>query len=172
MAKQKIKEILNDPKKGLDRTTNSVLSSLFRQLLTLEDVGPDKWQRLMNLWTNNAKSSIPAGSKRSRARGNIEKELSYTNMSWDVFLKAMRFMAYSKIRIDITCTGPLNKKTRTGLEFHISNGFDDIDLMRGGFVSDVETEHTNESEQPLQEEVSQKPNNDGKKQSAKWWQQA
>lgn len=170
MTEVKMKEILSHPDKLINDTKSSVLSTIFRKLLVLENVTPDKFQRLMQLWTQNSKSSVPPGHRRSQARGNIEKELAYSNMSWSVLVKGLRFLAFTKIEIRITAfNDKLKKKVTTSVAFSLPDNYDDIDLMRGGLIANDETTTDSESSESLQTEVSSEPSETPP--NTRWWEQ-
>lgn len=168
---RKMKEILEHPDKHINDAKSSVLSTIFRKLLILEDVTPEKFNRLMGLWTNNSKVSITPGHRRSQARGNIEKELTYANMSWAVLVKGFRFLAYNRIKIQITAyNDKTHKQVSTGVEFRLPDNYDELDLMRGGLYESNDETTTQPPKQPLQKQIpeqsQQNPPSD-----KKWWQQ-
>ena len=74
----------------------SVLSKLFCQMLSHPELNYDdlrNWNNLMHRYITDKRNAIPQNNRdQSSARGNLRKELLKEKMSWNVFVKGMRFM--------------------------------------------------------------------------------
>jgi uncharacterized protein with PIN domain len=74
----------------------SVLSKLFCQMLSHPELNYDdlrNWNNLMQRYITDKRNAIAQNNKdQSSARGNLRKELLKEKMSWNVFVKGMRFM--------------------------------------------------------------------------------
>jgi hypothetical protein len=73
--------------------TDSILASMFRSMIESLGINHNRQHHLMNMWLNDPKNGIPRNIKdQSSARGNLQKELFKTKMSWKVFCKGLRFL--------------------------------------------------------------------------------
>lgn len=154
--------MLDQDDKGISESQN-ILTTVFRRLLKAEDVGVVKWNQLMHIATRGANAKIPEGKKRSMARGNLDKELHYDKMTWDVFIKALQFLLYRKVKITFELESALNKRTALAVEFNLGKNYNELDII--GMVGVDAVEDTlNQSEQ-IPTEVPEKPPVPG----AGWW---
>lgn len=88
--KKKAEKILPEINSG---GTDSILASMFRTIIDEMAMNHIRLQHLMNMWLNDPKNGIPRNIKdQSSARGNLQKELFKTKMSWKVFCKGLRFL--------------------------------------------------------------------------------
>lgn len=72
---------------------NGILSLMFRRTLCDININASTWNRLMLAYLADKRNRIPNNSRaRSSTRGNLNKELSKTNMTWNNFQKAIRFL--------------------------------------------------------------------------------
>jgi len=70
-----------------------ILSRLFRKILAELNITPMVWNKLMNVYLNDSRNRIPRSSRgRSSTRGNLNKELKKSNMTWNNFEKGLRFL--------------------------------------------------------------------------------
>lgn len=69
-----------------------VLARLFRDLWIELGAGAFGWSQLMQQYLNNPANGVKNTAKdRATARGNLNKELFREKLSWNVFMKAIRF---------------------------------------------------------------------------------
>lgn len=94
-------DMLERRDKGL-RDSRGVLTHLFRQILFQMNITPFAWDKKMKDYLHNPSNRIPQNSKdKSSARGNLNKELRRDKMSWNVFMKALRFLGPIKIHFEV-----------------------------------------------------------------------
>lgn len=78
-----------------------ILSQLFRSLVNVMMIRAFGWSQLMQQYLDNPANGVANVPKdRATARGNLNKELTRPQMSWKVFMKAIRF--FGAIRADFT----------------------------------------------------------------------
>jgi len=106
-----LNKILQSPNKQVHKATG-VLSRLFRQILFDIGVDPLTWDKLMLRYLNDPTNGIPSNdnSKRSSARGNLNKALGKPTMSWKMFITALRFLKPESVEFELKLTWK-NKKT-------------------------------------------------------------
>lgn len=113
-------ENLNRMLKSTDKNTKeakSILSRLYRQILT--DIGMDTamWSRLMNRWLDNPANRVTRpGPKRSSEKGNLNKLLSSSIMSIRTFEKGMVFLGPLSFRLEIHITWRNKRTTIHGVD--------------------------------------------------------
>lgn len=79
-----------------------VLAQLFRQLWAEMNTGAFGWSQLMQQYLNNPANGVKNNAKdRATARGNLNKELFREKLSWNVFMKAMRFFDAIKVTFTV-----------------------------------------------------------------------
>jgi hypothetical protein len=108
-------------------SASEVLAKIFARLVIESGSDmPDKWARLMHDYIYDRRNAIPLNRKdQSSARGNLTKELTKDQMSFNVFFKGMRFLDFESCEIII------NAKNRKGKVFSVKEeiGFGDrIDI--------------------------------------------
>jgi hypothetical protein len=108
-------------------SASEVLAKVFARLVIESGSDmPDKWARLMHDYIFDRRNAIPLNRKdQSSARGNLTKELTKDQMSFNVFFKGMRFLDFESCEIII------NAKTRKGKVISVKEeiGFGDrIDI--------------------------------------------
>lgn len=82
-----------------------VLAFLFRAVIHDRNIKMLEWNRKMNNFLDDPRNSIPRNGKdRSSARGNLNKELHRTRMTWKVFEKALRFLGPIRVRFEVHLT--------------------------------------------------------------------
>lgn len=88
---QGLRRSLDEPDPG---HAPDVLARLFRKLvvdLDYDDV--NKWNYLMNMYIADRRNAIPRNKReQASARGNLQKELLKDEMSWNVFIKGLKFL--------------------------------------------------------------------------------
>jgi hypothetical protein len=81
---------------------DSVLAALFQKILFDLRIRENQFHRLMESFLMNPRNARIGDVKdRSRARGNLKKELFKSTMTWRVFIKAMRFLNIPKFELVI-----------------------------------------------------------------------
>lgn len=111
--RNKIGKILSSPDKGVGRTSgaNGVLSSLFRQILFDLSINPSHWSALMHEYIHDPRNGVPNNRRdQTSHRGNLTKEFGRAQMTWKVFMKAMRFLQVVDLELTIKIRRR-NKKT-------------------------------------------------------------
>ena len=84
-----------------------LLHKLFMQMLDKMNVTNNKnrWDQLMHAYITDPRNSIQNNKRdQSMARGNLQKELSKTKMSWNVFCKAMKFLNLPRFELIVKTT--------------------------------------------------------------------
>lgn len=112
MAKLKMNQLLTAPDKGAGKTPgiNGVLSKLFRQLLVDLNVNPMRWGALMADFIKDVRNGVPDNRRdQTSIRGNLTKEFARPQMTWKVFMKAMRFLQVSNVKITLEVTHSARK---------------------------------------------------------------
>lgn len=99
----KLVNIHNSGKEGISGGNLDVLASMFR--LIMFEIGADDmtmWNLRMHEYICDMRNAIPRNKKdQASARGNLQKELLKNEMSWNVFMKGMRFLDFSEIELII-----------------------------------------------------------------------
>jgi len=102
-----------------------ILSRLWRIMLVELNINNDNYPMLMTKYLDKR---LKPANKNMRAintlRGNLNRQLAMPNMSWNVFLRALRVLRVDWIRIDITI-GRGGKKTQHTIEVSDFEGFMD-----------------------------------------------
>lgn len=79
---------------------DSILAILFQKILFDLKIRENQFHRLMESFLMNPRNARMGDVKdRSRARGNLKKELFKSTMTWRVFVKAMRFLNIPKFEL-------------------------------------------------------------------------
>lgn len=132
----------------------TVLSKLFCQMLSHPELNYDdlrNWNHLMNRYITDKRNAIPQNNRAlSSARGNLSKELLKEKMSWNVFVKGMRFMDLEGFDITILARHK-NGKTTTHtqsvglgerIEYAASELAKTVELLPGDVIQ-VNAKHKN-----------------------------
>jgi len=105
--------ILEDTRKLTHKThgPSGVLSRLWRQILLDSGITLARYNSIMEAHILDVKNGVP-NNKRDQIsyRGNMTKELAKPQMSWKVFMKALKFLNITNIELTIACTHS-NKRT-------------------------------------------------------------
>lgn len=100
----KTSELLKKTDKGIS-TSVGILSKVFRTILKDLNIGPEQWIRLMSHYLENPINRVPNNSRgRSSTRGNLNKELTKTNMTWGNFEKGIRFIDAERVEFIVKIT--------------------------------------------------------------------
>lgn len=117
---QMIIDLLGHESKQIDKARD-VPSQLFRKILYDLRFGMKRWNECMNTYLRDPHNRITQNSRdMSSARGNLAKELVRDRMTWNVFMKALRFL------------NPLKVKLRLEIEWrtHTVSTYE-VDIYRG-----------------------------------------
>ncbi len=120
-APKDVRDLIQNPLKGSEEI-EGILTLLYRQIL--EQISPTwtEYNDRMNRYLNDPSNGFGDDSKRkSSERSNLNKELLRGRMSWKVFLKAIRFWAPLKMRIEIQLTWRRNIVTSTGIDVNFDS---------------------------------------------------
>lgn len=80
----------------------NLITQVFRRLLRLLAIDGNVWPVLMDRYLNDKTNNIPSDPKiRSSERGNLNKALTVTRMTWGSFMKGMKFISYLCRHIEI-----------------------------------------------------------------------
>lgn len=125
----KRERVLNAPDKEVGQATG-ILAKLWRGIMGQYAMDEERYDRLMEMWLNNPRNGIPNDAKkRSSARGTLSKELFRDDMTWRVFLKAIRFISPLAVRIQVTVEWPFGRETTTEYRVRVK----DINLDLEGY---------------------------------------
>lgn len=98
------KEILEDPKQSINETTHT-LARLWRVILNDAGVQPHIWDWLMREYLNNPHYSQARTSKdRSSERGNLNRELSKPELTWNTFMKGLALLNPVRVKFIVEIT--------------------------------------------------------------------
>ena len=113
---EKITHTLNLPDKGVSEASGA-LSKLFRKITDDIKLNPNQWGVLMVRYLNDPRNDVKKDVKdKSSARGNLNKELMRTSMTWKVFRKGLRFLGPTWIRFEVHMGWPDRPPTVTSLD--------------------------------------------------------
>lgn len=97
-------------------SATGILSRIWRIMLAELNINNDNYPMLMTRYLDKR---LKPGNKNVRAvntlRGNLNRQLAMPNMSFNVFLRALRVLRVDWLRIDITI-GRGGKKTQHSIE--------------------------------------------------------
>lgn len=104
-------------------SATGILSRLWRIMLAELNINNDNYPMLMTKYLDKR---LKAGNRNVRAlntlRGNLNRQLAMPNMSFNVFLRALRVLRVDWLKIDITI-GRGGKKTMHSIEVTDFEGF-------------------------------------------------
>jgi hypothetical protein len=105
--------------------SGSILASLFRKIMYELGITPSKFSIMLERYIVNA--GLP-GTDNSRdaatMRGNIKKELLKTTMTWNNFIKGLKFLNAIRLELKITIHYNEDKKTSHTIAFNLDNAVD------------------------------------------------
>lgn len=138
MAKNKLHRMLAAPDKEVKKTSgaNGILARLFRTILLDLNIGPSRFGALLQQYILDPRNGVADNKKdQTSARGNLNKEFYKPQMTWKVFLKAMRFLRIKKIVfvVELHHSGLGNKTTVHSAEVnlgdpHVIQGINEPDI--------------------------------------------
>lgn len=107
-------------------SATGILSRLWRIMLSELNINNDNYPMLMTKYLNSRLKDKGSGDTRAAntLRGNLNRQLAMPNMSFNVFLRALRVLRVDWIRIDVTI-GRGQKKTMHSIEVSDFNGYMD-----------------------------------------------
>lgn len=114
----KLNEILNKPDKAIDQAQD-VLSRLFQQILADLAITPPRWAAMMAHWRAEL-SRLPGKTRKdvSIDRGNLNRNLMRSTMSWKVFMRGLTFLGVDRLRIEVHLTRG-TKTTQHGVDVRV-----------------------------------------------------
>lgn len=83
----------------------NVLAKMIRHIVFHLHITDAKWNRLMKTYLDDPLNGVgPSPRERSTARGNLNKDLRSSNVTWSTFVKFIRFMNPKSaiLKIEIT----------------------------------------------------------------------
>lgn len=109
--KRHLEDMLDrDDKKASE--ASGILSKVFRKVLAEIGVTPSRWNQLMHAYLEDPRNRVPRNPRmRSSTRGNLNKELSKPNMTWNNFEKGIRFLNPIKAEFTIKLSWRGGKNT-------------------------------------------------------------
>lgn len=125
-----VQQMLDDPNKGITKTFGSwgALSKLWRVILHDNHVNGYRFSVFMDHYLKDPKNHPKKyEGEHVDNRGNLHKEFSNPSMSWKVFIKCMKFMRFSEIRITVEARHP---------DGHISTHRTRVDLQDNLLMND------------------------------------
>ena len=82
--------------------SENLITQVFKRALNILDIDGNVWPVLMDRYLNDPTNNIPSDPKiRSSERGNLNKALSYSRMTWGSFMKGMKFISYLCTHIEL-----------------------------------------------------------------------
>jgi len=151
MAKNKLDRMLAAPDKEVKKTSgaNGVLARLFRIILLNLNVTPSRFGSLLQQYILDPRNQVPNNKKdQTSARGNLTKEFYKPQMTWKVFLKAMRFLRVWKLVfiVELHHSGPANKTTLHSTEVNLGDPgmIEALEQLDDGMTIEQEMEEVEE----------------------------
>lgn len=128
MSKE-LHSMLLSPTKDVTKA-RGILARLFRQIMMDLNITPMMFNNLMIKYLSNpANGNFNDGKSRSSERGNLIKEIRRPNMSWNVFLKCLRFLNPISIRFEVHLSwGGKRSTTIHGIDIKLANSNNILDL--------------------------------------------
>src|ERR1700744_2942995 len=123
MSSKKIFRILD---KEVPNKAKNELSFLFRSACRHLGIDLNKWEFLTNEYLSRFTRRPLNPKKRSHERGNILSQLTDDDMTWKVFMRAVRWLnpTYMKLTIEFGWNNPARPKTIHHLNVPIRSGMD------------------------------------------------
>lgn len=109
-----IERILTSPDRGITETRGigGILARLWRQILADINIGPSRFEMLLTDFINSAKRRVPDNRvSKLFTRGNLRRELERPTMTFKVFMKGIKMLKVSKIRIAVELEFGSGKKS-------------------------------------------------------------
>jgi len=134
MQKNKMYDILESPDKHVHKTYggNGVLSRLWRQMLLNLQIGPHQFGKMLESHVTNPINGVPNNRKDQISyRGNLTKEFAKPQMTWKVFMKALRFLNILNIELILVAKHRNMKFTvhKTFINFDSRTDAQDFDML-------------------------------------------
>lgn len=154
--RNKMVRILMSKDKEMTKTHGGagVLSRLLRRIFFDLGIGLQHWSSLLHEFVMDSRNGVPNTRKdQTSMRGNLTKEFAREQMTWKVFIKAMRFMKFP--RIDITVRAYRDDGTYTDHTESVDFGNRrDINL----FLEQLEQDETQEADGIYHQFLDDNPN--------------
>jgi hypothetical protein len=151
MARNQLMRILSRSDKGASRAhgVGGVLSRLWSQILKDRDVNIARWNDYMHSFVTDPRNGIaPTRKDQTSARGNLTKEFSRPQMTWKVFMKALRFLKALKVEIAIKIHYPGGFTSTHGTEVNFGTPVQ----LETTFMEDISRQTETEPEVQLSAE--------------------
>lgn len=104
MKPNKLSKMLASESKGMEKAygTKGILTKLFRQMLQDLNIGPARFGKYLQDYIMDSRYGVPNNKKdQTSMRGNLVKDFSKPEMSWNVFCNALRFLQIVKIEFAV-----------------------------------------------------------------------
>lgn len=97
-----INDVLSSPTRLTEQSQN-LLTKLFRQVLVELNIGAKTFEPLVKRYLRDPHSGIADDpTARNNHRGNLMKELASNDMTWRIFLKALRVIGVSEFELALS----------------------------------------------------------------------
>lgn len=112
--KDKLRDLQSRRDRGLGHISGirGVLSELFQNVLDELEVGPSKWNWLINEFAKKEVSHHDNRREIASTRGNLIKEFTRPHMTWKVFCKAMMFLQVRRFKLIVVLEHEDGRKTQ------------------------------------------------------------
>ena len=140
-------DILTDKQKMVGMTSggSGVLARLWRTIFLDLDIGPIKFGKLLEEYVTTASNGIPNNRKEQVSyRGNLIKEFAKSQMTWRIFIKALRFLNITRIEITLVATHFNTTTTTHKTSLYLGSRHDNI-----GFNTSLNQPEDKEVVQPV-----------------------
>lgn len=121
----KMSQILSDPEaacKTRPPTPNGILSRLFITMLYNLGISVQRWGQLMADFVTDPRNGVSDNRRdQTSARGNLHKEFSKRQMTWKVFIKALRFLRFVRADFIVIAYDAEGKETIHKTTIHLNS---------------------------------------------------
>ena len=146
MKQHEIDRILTSQNYGVDETkgVQGILARLYRQVLMDLNVNPNRFQILLTEAALNAKRSVKNGNvSKYFTVGNLRRELEKPAMTFKVFMKGIKLLKVSKLKISIELTHASGKRSLHETSVDLGNA----DISQSIFDEDIASGYDSNKEQ-------------------------
>lgn len=117
-----LNRVLVDSRKEVHRA-KGVLAKLYRRILWDLDIKPATMEKKILQYLDDPRNAIPkSGKARSTERGNIVKDLSKSEMTWNNFIKGIRILRPLRARLIVEFDWPMQSMSRHTFTLINENG--------------------------------------------------
>ncbi len=124
--------ILHSPSKCIDeiKGIGGILSKLWRLVLRDLNMEPARFELLLNDFIVNAKLKVPDNRvAKLFTRGNLRRELERPAMTFKVFMKGIKMLRVTHMRISLELTYSSGKQSITVTSVDLGNHKDNTELF-------------------------------------------